>query len=158
MIGSTGSGSAMWLVNQLYCCTSYCWLAQALSSIKWHRLLLSFMESELSSALNVHCMLPRRTCALLSINLYDFMFLEVICICILICLNLMYTLHWKTIPTFITLLSVPVNHKCGDCGVFVCVIQSAAEKPDGFKNEITQWGFTLLCKGCYHWKAHYMPF
>jgi hypothetical protein len=38
------------------------------------------------------------------------------------------------------------------------VLEDAAEKPDGFQNEVTQWGVTFLCKNCYHWKTQYTPF
>ena len=35
---------------------------------------------------------------------------------------------------------------------WTCIIQGAVEKSDGFQNEITQWGFTFLCKSFYRWK------
>ena len=64
-------------------------------------------------------------CVLLTINLYVFTLFEVILYFIMVFLDyLEANMHskLKRIPAFMTVLSVPVNHKCGDCDMFVSVM------------------------------------
>jgi len=58
--------------------------------------------------------------------------------------KLIYILHWKMIAAFVTILSVPVNHKCGDYVVYISVIYHFQNPLKFVNGQVSLWEYFLL--------------